>query len=110
VDEHPEGFPRLASLVSCDDSFAMHRSFKRLHNRLLLQLETEITELEKELDKLDKEDAADPAREYRLRSTKHEEGWDTTQVVLFSKIKSKLNEYGEHCIDIRWQSGEVYRD
>jgi hypothetical protein len=96
VDEYPEGFPQLASLISIDDSLAMHRSFKNSHNRVLLHLEVEITELEKELYKLDKEDAADPDKIYRLKSTKHEEGWDAAQVVLIDKLRSKLKEYGEH--------------
>lgn len=99
VESFPQGFPRLASLVSCDDSLAMHRGFKRLHNRLLLQLEAEITELEKDLDKLDKEDA-EAATNYRLMSTKHEEDWDASQVQLFDKIKSKLKEYGQYCSEI----------
>ena len=96
VDEYPEGFPQLAALISCDDSLAMHRSFKYCHNRILLQLEVQITELEKELYKLDKEDAADPDRQHRLKWTEHEEGWDPAQEVLIGKLKSKLKEYGEH--------------
>lgn len=96
VDEYPKGLPQLASLISIDDSLAMHRSFKYCHNRVLLHLEVQITELEKELYKLDKEDAADPNMAYRLGSTRHEEGWDDAQVKLLDKLISKLKEYGEH--------------
>jgi hypothetical protein len=96
VDDYPEGFPKLAAFISCDDSLAMHRSFKYCHNRVLLHLEVEITELEKKLHILDKEDAADPDRMHRLQWTEHEEGWDTTQAELVDKLISKLNKYGEH--------------
>ena len=96
VEEYPEGFPKLAAFISCDDSLAMHRAFKYCHNRVILQLEVEITELEKQLYTLDKEDKADPEREHRLQWTEHEEGWDTAQVELIAKLKFKLKEYGEN--------------
>jgi hypothetical protein len=95
VDEYPEGFPQLAALISCDDDLAMHRSFKYCHNRVLLQLEVQITELEKDLFELDKKDNADPDMEYRLKTTEHEQGWNTEQLELFEKLKAKLKEYGE---------------
>lgn len=93
LDEYPEGFPQLAALISCSDSLAMHRSFKYCHNRILLQLEVQITELEKKLYKLDKEDAADPDREHRLKWTEHENGWDTAQEELIGELTSKLMKY-----------------
>jgi hypothetical protein len=96
VDEYPKGFPKLAALISCDDSLAMHRGFKYCHNRVLLLLEVQITELEKELYKLDKADSADPSKAWRLKSTKYEENWDATQEKLIDKLISKLKVYGEH--------------
>jgi hypothetical protein len=80
VDEYPEGFPQLAALISCSDSLAMHRSFKYCHNRILLQLEVQITELEKKLYKW----------------TEHEKGWDAAQEELIRELTSKLMKYGEH--------------
>jgi hypothetical protein len=74
----------------------MHRNFKYCHNRILLQLEVQITELEKKLYNLDKEDAADPDREHRLKWTEHEEGWDAAQAKLIDMLTSKLKEYGEY--------------
>jgi hypothetical protein len=96
VEEYPEGFPKLAAFISCDDSLAMHRAFKYCHNRVLLHLEVEIMEIQKQLHNLDKEDAADPDREHRLRWTEHDEGWDAAQVKLITTLKSKLKEYGEN--------------
>jgi hypothetical protein len=74
----------------------MHRGFKNCHNRILLHLEVQITELEKKLDNLDKEDAADPDREHRLKWTEHEEGWDAAQTELIDTLISKLKKYGEY--------------
>jgi len=95
VDKYPVGFPQLAALISCDDDLAMHRGFKYCHNRLLLQLEVQITELEKDLYKLDKEDEVDPEREHRLRWTEHEEQWDTEKMELLDKLTAKLKDYGD---------------
>jgi hypothetical protein len=96
VDEYPAGFPQLAALISCDDDLAMHRSFKYCHSRILLRLEVQITELEKDLYKLDKKDEIDPETGHRLRWTEHEEHWDAEQVQLLDKLTFKLKEYGEH--------------
>lgn len=71
------------------------RGFKRLHTRELLQLEVEITLLEEDLDRLDKEDDANDEMRYRLGKTKQEEGWDATQQKLREKIRVKLREYGK---------------
>lgn len=94
VGQFPRGFPRLAAFQSSDDDFMIYRGFRRLHARELLQLEVEITLLEEELDRLDKEDDANDKLRYRLGKTKHEEGWDATQQKLRKNIRAKLREYG----------------
>jgi hypothetical protein len=94
VDDFPKGFPRLSALVSSDNDFTIFRGFKRLHARILLQLEVEISELLKALDKLDKEDYADRAMRYRLTKTKHDKNWDSTQHDLLGQLREKLKEYG----------------
>ncbi len=104
VDEYPKGFPRLSAFVSSDDDFLMVRSFSRCHNRLLLHLQVEITELEKALDDLDKKDEADPAMKYRRISTKHKENEDTGLATLMSELKDKLREYGEYTAEHLAQS------
>jgi hypothetical protein len=95
VDDFPRGFPRLAALLSADDDLMMFRGFRRIHSRVLLQMEVEITQLENALDKLDKEDDADPNMWYRLSNTEHDEDWDPRQKELFDQLLTKLKEYGE---------------
>jgi hypothetical protein len=96
VDEYPDGFPRLTAFVNSDDDFAMCRSFKYCHNRVLLHLQVEITELEKAIFDLDKKDEENPAVQYRRRSTKHKEGSNNELRALMNELKAKLKEYGEH--------------
>ena len=74
----------------------MVRSFSYCHTRLLLQLQVEVTELEKALFDLDKKDEANPAMNYRRISTKHKENGDTEHTDLMTELKAKLKEYGEH--------------
>jgi hypothetical protein len=95
IDEYPEGFPRLSAFVNSDDDFAMCRSFKLCHIRLLLHLQVEITIMEKELFELDKKDEANPAMEYRRRTTKHKEHWDSEQRELRKELTAKIMEYDE---------------
>lgn len=73
----------------------MIRCFGYCHTRLLLQLQVEVTELEKALFTLDKKDEANPAMKNRRRSTKHKENADTEYKELMSELKTKLKEYGE---------------
>jgi len=75
----------------------MYRSFGTLHARLLSLLEVEITELEKELLKVDREEAAAKRVEEQswLRQPTHMEGDYTSQKRLVSQIHKKLIEYGD---------------
>jgi hypothetical protein len=89
-EEYPKGFPQLAAFISSDNDFAVFRGFKYFHYRILLELEVEITEMERELWALDHADEADPDMRYRLQGMlPHEEGYDT------GRIKEKVKEYGE---------------
>jgi hypothetical protein len=95
VDEYPRGFSRLAAFVNSDDDMTMVRSFSLLHTRALLQLQVEITELEKAQYALDKKDETNPAMKNRRVSTKYKENADNEYIVLMGEIKAKLKEYGE---------------
>ena len=97
MEEYPEGIPRLSAFLDSDDSFKIFRKFGKCHTRLLLHLQFEIDELSKELNELDRSDAADENMEYRLQGVEHAENWDNTQQDLLHKIKVKLFEYGDTC-------------
>jgi hypothetical protein len=94
VDRFPRGFPRLAAFQSSDNDFVVFRSFKRLHARILLELEVEVSQLEKVLDKQDKEDDADDKMWYRISNTTDDTGADPPQRELLARVRAKLKEYG----------------
>jgi hypothetical protein len=82
--------------IGSANDFAVFRAFKNSHCRILLELEIEITEIERELDELDIADDANPGMQYRLRGMlPHEIGWDTARLELMARLKEKLKEYGE---------------
>lgn len=83
---------------SCDNT-AMVRRFGTTRFRILLHLQVEITELEKQLDELDLSDSntgpdSETDYRYRLRINEWHEGWDRKQKDLIQTLKEKLSEYG----------------
>jgi hypothetical protein len=98
VEATPNGFPRLAAFQSSEANFSLYRSFSYLHSRVLLDLQDEITSLERELDELDLDDA--DAEPDRLRSRELDvdrasrEGTSRNRRVILREIKGKLMEYG----------------
>lgn len=84
----------------------MYRRFNYLHDRNIVQLEIELEEVHKEMMNLDEQDSTKEAEArragkgggpaYRLRYTRHEEGWDSTQRDLMRKSRLLLKEYRKH--------------
>jgi hypothetical protein len=58
IEVHPKGYPRLAAFLDQSDEVHLFRRFGYLTARLLIRLQTELTELEAQLEKLDQEDLA----------------------------------------------------
>lgn len=61
VEQFPHGYPRLSAYVNSDRDFVTFRYFGRLHARILLQKQDELSELEERLDVLD---ANEPMKHY----------------------------------------------
>jgi hypothetical protein len=105
LEDTPNGFPRLAAFQASDTNFALYRSFSYLHSRVLLDLQDEITSLEKELDEIDLEDSLEDAR--RLKSRDYDvrqpdgEGAPRTRRVILREIKAKLLEYDDMLMKAR---------
>ncbi|KAH7558292.1 hypothetical protein BM1_05564 [Bipolaris maydis] len=105
VEETPNGFPRLAAFQASEPNFSLYRSFSYLHSRVLLDLQDQITCLEKELDEIDWEDHDEDAD--RLKSRDYDvqqpdgEGEPRTRRVILREIQSKLLEYDEVLIKAR---------
>ena len=59
VESCPLGYPRLAAFNASEQNFMLYRGFSYVHARLLLDLQTGIQVLERELDEFDNEDNTD---------------------------------------------------
>lgn len=111
----PNGFPRLAAFHASEANFSLYRSFSYLHSRVLLDLQDEITSLERELDEIDLDDSeVDPDR---LRSREldvdraADEGTLRNRRVILREIKEKLIEYGTSNFIVRkWYLSNICAD
>jgi hypothetical protein len=96
VENHPEGYPRVAVYLNSQDGSALFRRFGDLHIRSLLYKQVELTELERKLAKIDAED--DFHEENRWRngySIHHNDGkHNEERKALIDEIDKKLDAYG----------------
>ena len=98
MDNYQQGYGKVAGFETCDPSFNMYRKFGWLHNRALLDIQDELSELEHELQYLDEYDFKD-GDEVRLISRRYDYGLLGTEKHsdrrnLINQIKEKLKEYG----------------
>lgn len=89
VDSRRLGYPKVAAFVDSDRDFAIFRSFGELYTRLLLHKQDELSVLQKELETLDSNEAS----AFFLCSRQADRNQD--RILLFCRIETKLNEYGE---------------
>jgi hypothetical protein len=122
VQDFVKGIPRLANLLDSNENFSIFRRFGPYAARCLVHRQIELGILVKRLDKLDREDALDETKHYRLHSAEHRDDWDETQKKLIDEIEMKLWEYctsnstsgyEEHHTTFqltlcRWVSNEIY--
>ncbi|KAH7394251.1 hypothetical protein DE146DRAFT_679493 [Phaeosphaeria sp. MPI-PUGE-AT-0046c] len=105
LEATPNGFPRLAAFQSSEANFSLYRSFSYLHSRILLDLQDEITSLERELDEIDEDDECDDPDRLRSREVDEDrarsEGGRRNRRVVLREIKGKLMEYDEVLIKAR---------
>ena len=101
VEHAPWGYPRVARYCNSDECFAIYRRFGEVFARLLLNKQSEMTNLEDKLrtmDELDSEDAPD-GQSRRLMSWKHDRSksnaQDQTQTrqQLLAEAETKALEY-----------------
>jgi len=92
VEHCPEGYPRLAAVLDCDEKFMLYRKFGFLQARILLHKQDELRELEKDLDRLDKVDQGkDPSL---LKSREKDDATNGHRKKLLNDIERKFTEYG----------------
>ncbi|KAI9658412.1 MAG: hypothetical protein M1821_002545 [Bathelium mastoideum] len=111
LDDKCIGYPRLATLQTSTPNFSLYRGFSYLHGRVLLDLQDEVTVLERELDRFDDEDKEGSSIQKRtLRSRKFDiresdRQWQVTGIRtrrhVLREIRAKLAEYDDVLIKAR---------
>ncbi|KAH7395829.1 hypothetical protein BKA64DRAFT_674759 [Cadophora sp. MPI-SDFR-AT-0126] len=94
MERSPQGYPQIAAFLDACDEFAMLRKFGRVRLRVLLNLQAEISHIESELDRLDREDDSSEMN-FRLRSSEQCFDRHGQQKDLYRRLQSKLSEYGK---------------
>jgi hypothetical protein len=100
VERYPKGYPRTSAFIESDSDIVLFRRFGVLHARALLYRQVELTELEAQLDKLDKEDAGtegQPAENrWRLSHSlaMNDGAMNEKRKELMEKIEEKMEIYG----------------
>jgi hypothetical protein len=87
------GWPQLASFMDSCDNFGIYRRFGQSHSRILVMYMTDITNIEKQLDKLDQQDSKSDSTMYRLKTSYHREGLDARKRDLLTLLEQKLLAY-----------------
>ncbi|KAF3005025.1 hypothetical protein E8E13_009013 [Curvularia kusanoi] len=99
LENTPDGFPRLAAFQASDPNFGLYRSYSYLHSRILLDYQSEITELEEKLDQIDWDEVDEDRNRPRFRADA-DENTEARRTIL-REIKTKLMEYDEVLINVR---------
>lgn len=94
------GYARVAEFIATDKELAVYHRFDRTAARILLILQSEILHRQKELDKIDAEDAKDKDEKRWLASGTILEEFpgptdarDEEKKKLYGELKSSLKEY-----------------
>lgn len=96
----PNGYPKLAAFLSSEQNFSLYRGFGYLHSRVLLDLQDELSTLEKELDTIDTFDSAN-GHGLRLNSRRVDQknaqnsGVERSRRHILSDVRKKLVDYDE---------------
>ncbi|KAK0703255.1 hypothetical protein B0T26DRAFT_680959 [Lasiosphaeria miniovina] len=88
VEAFPPGYPSLAAFLGNDRDFAMFRSFRRLHARVLLRKQDELAQLQQRLDGLD--DAENKPSPYSLTTNRRQDAKAAEQAALLSELINSL--------------------
>ena len=93
------GYGKIAAFQDCDPNFLQFRKFGWLRNNVLLVLQEELQELERDLEEYFQAGWLNGNRE-RLKSRQIDRDFpDSEWMETVTKVKSKLEEYGKHILD-----------
>ena len=114
---HLEGYPTFAAFIAKDKDAAIYRRFENLSARNLLYLQSELHDLERQLEKIDLEDAKNIDNELAQRAARQ---WtyyekDSNEQArrrrnLQRTIKKKIKEYRGYCSELYTVFVPIKRD
>ena len=88
VEDYPLGYPRFSALVASHDSFHLCRRFANLRTRLMLLKQDRLSFLEKQLERIDREEDT----LLRLGCIRRDDNPERNSI--FSEINEALADYG----------------
>ena len=92
-DRVPDGYPKLAALQAKEQEYMIVRRFRCLNTRNLLYYQSELTDLERQFETLDKQlkddNASDGLRSWPTFAT------DSKRRNLVTKMRKLLREYSQ---------------
>ncbi|KAM3416514.1 hypothetical protein BST61_g8104 [Cercospora zeina] len=93
LEDYPQGFPRFAAWMNCDENFLMTRRYGWLHNRVMLYRQSELSALEIQLQDCDEdaEKSQDPALVDHRMFARGDDGERRTELI--QQIDEKLEQY-----------------
>lgn len=101
VSGYNPGYPRVAAFENCDPNFLIYRRFGWLHSRVLLNLQDELQQLERDLEREDEWEYSH-GNDKKLKSRrKDRKGPKTKRQDILKSINAKLKEYGMFIIAAR---------
>lgn len=107
VEECPEGYPRLAAFLSSESSFSLYRSFSYAHSRVLLDLQAQVVQLERELEQLDLFDSQNSDTVKRRLGSKAQDDrrprddGERPRAEVLRELRERLSEYDELLVKAR---------
>jgi hypothetical protein len=94
VEDNPSGYPRFAALIASHDHFHICRRFTELRSRLLLIKQDKLSDLERQLRRVDEQETDS----LRLATCRDDD--NAERIALISKIDHALSEYGTYVTNI----------
>lgn len=103
MEQCPQGYPRLAAYNASEQNFMLYRGFSCIHARLLLNLQSDIQILERELDELDHfhDSISDAQIRLQCRDTdvykckEEKEAGKRTRADILEELRVKVCQYGQ---------------
>lgn len=95
LEEYPDGFPRFAAWMNLDENFLLTRRYGWLHNRVMMFHQSQLHDLEVQLEAVDEDLATEEAGALASHQTFVQGVEGEEREALMLEIDKKLEQYGE---------------